>query len=323
MSDTKRPLKVFLCHAHADRDPVPQGDDMRGLPEGTCLTQDGVYKEKHLFAELIFCGGSLWIFNLIIQKRSGRRIIFVALFSAILMLLFISSTISGAEAMVLVPDGIFVMGSDVGDADELPVFTLNLASFYIDKYEVTNIAYQSCVKDGVCGAVPESYEYYREVYHSPIDADFYKYPVVYVDWYMAKTYCEWRNARLPTEAEWEKAARGNDGRIYPWGNEFGSNYVNLSGYSNPEAVGWYEDGKSVYGAYDMAGNVQEWVSSLYMPYPYSLSDGRENMISVDYRVQRGGSWSMMTSFRTSDRTHYYPTHKDHDVGFRCARDANP
>jgi formylglycine-generating enzyme required for sulfatase activity len=258
------------------------------------------------------------------KKRSGCSVFFVALFIAILLLCFVSSAIrdADADAMVLIPAGSFVMGSDAGDADELPVTTLDLDAFYINKYEVTNYSYQLCVKEGACKMNLDSYKFYRAAYDSYSDADFYKFPVVYVDWYMAKTYCEWRNARLPTEAEWEKAARGTDGRIYPWGNQFGPNYVKFSGEWLPQAVGSYEDGKSVYGVYDMAGNVQEWVSSLYMPYPYDSSDGRENIESVEQRIQRGGGgpWAI---YRTSNRSHYYPTNKSVVVGFRCASDTKP
>lgn len=222
--------------------------------------------------------------------------------------------------MAFVPEGSFIMGSNNGDEDEKPVHTVYLKSFYVDKFEVTNASYQICVDAGVCTGLNEFI--YSFLYNAEDNSKYDNFPVVNVDWYMAKTYCEWRGARLPTEAEWEKAARGPFARIYPWGDGFGSNYVKHSGDWRPEAVGSYEDGKSVYGVYDMAGNVQEWVNSLYMPYPYDFSGGRENITSPDQRVQRGGggAWAI---YRTSDRTHYYPTDTKAYLGLRCARDTNP
>jgi formylglycine-generating enzyme required for sulfatase activity len=124
----------------------------------------------------------------------------------------------------------------------------------MDVYEVTNALYKVCVEARVC--LPPQYAAHFN------DSKYANHPVVYVDWNMAKTYCEWRGARLPTEAEWEKAARGTDGRIYPWGKGNGKTFANY-GSSNISAVGSYEKGKSPYGMYDMAGNVSEWVADWY------------------------------------------------------------
>ncbi len=163
--------------------------------------------------------------------------------------------------MNLVPAGTFTMGSDNGDPDEKPVHEVYLDDYYMDIYEVTNAEYKTCVDDGIC-KLPSSTDKYR-------DSKYAEHPVVYEDWNMAQNYCEWRGARLPTEAEWEKAASGTVGRTYPWGEDISCDKANLYGCKfDTDPVGSYASGKSPYGIQDMAGNVLEWVSSLYKPYPY-------------------------------------------------------
>ena len=184
---------------------------------------------------------------------------------------------SGAE-MLLVGEGVFLMGSDSGDGDEMPAHIANLSDFYIDKYEVSNLDYKACVAGGGC-ELPKNTRYYI----LPMYSD---HPVVYATWEMADAYCEWRGARLPTEAEWEKAARGTGSRNYPWGTLFmrdASNYCEKNcsyswadpkgndGYAMTAPVGNYEAGISPYGVYDMAGNVTEWVSDWYSPDYYESS----------------------------------------------------
>lgn len=237
--------------------------------------------------------------------------------------------------MRLVPAGAFLMGSDsekpvhIGflnsfDSDnEKPAHTVYLASFYIDKYEVTNLLYKACVEAGSCiNSYWQSFNYGN--YGGP---QFGNYPVFYVDWVMAKKYCEWRGARLPTEAEWEKSARGAFSRKYPWGNFINCDMANygqcIRGLTE---VGKYVKGISPYEIYDMAGNVLEWVSSKYKPYPYDPNDGRENSQGVE-RVLRGGSWAV-NDVRTTLRLHEEPDNWSNDdvykfAGIRCARDVNP
>jgi formylglycine-generating enzyme required for sulfatase activity len=148
--------------------------------------------------------------------------------------------------------------------------------------------------------------------------------VANVTWYDAKNFCEWVGGRLPTEAEWEKVARGTDGRTYPWGEGIGCDKANY----NPDdycvgdttQVGKYSNGVSPYGVYDMAGNVSEWVSSLYMSYPYNSKDGRENVEATEFRVLRGGAWyDDVDLTRSAYRDKYEPLNSNFAVGFRCAR----
>ncbi len=221
--------------------------------------------------------------------------------------------------MRLVPAGEFIMGSEDDKAGNAkPAHTVTLPDFYMDVYEVTRARYKECVTAGVCS---ES----RNL--AGIDA-FYAYsdnPMASVDWNQSKTYCEtWRGARLPSEAEWEKAARGTDGRTYPWGEEFDPAYVNVNDdYQKepygPADVGTYEKGKSPYGMYDMAGNVWEWVSDPYVAYPGNPGEG---VFWPDNRVLRGGSWFYPDSYvlRTWFRYGSPPEATDGSFGFRCARD---
>jgi len=228
--------------------------------------------------------------------------------------------------MVYVPAGEFAMGSDSGNNDERPVHTVHLDSFWIDQTEITNKMYSLCVSAGACEAPKQFNSYYQSSYYG--NNEFENYPVIYVDWYMAQTYCTWAERRLPTEAEWEKAARGPANYTYPWGEGLDCDKVNAAGCKRDTTpVGEYEIGKSPYGVYDMAGNVMEWVADWYSN-TYYESSPRENPsgpLSGEYHVLRGGSWtSIENSLRSSYRLALTPnTTNFYLIGFRCAKSASP
>lgn len=226
--------------------------------------------------------------------------------------------------MVHVPAGEFIMGSleSEGWEDERPQHTVYLDSFLIDKTEVTTAQYDRCVQAGAC-SLPDT-KGYACTYGAPNKQD---HPINCVDWSQAEAYCSWVGRRLPTEAEWEKAARGTDGRIYPWGNQMPSaalaNFDLKAEDTTP--VGQYPSGASPYGALDMAGNVWEWVADWYDDQYYAQSTNEDPVgpSSGTYRVVRGGSWDdAAPDIRVAYRSGYEPTPstgRHDDLGFRCAR----
>ena len=232
--------------------------------------------------------------------------------------------VSGIEGMVLVPEGIFTMGSDDHDFMERPAHTVYLDAYYIDQYEVTNKQYMACVAEKKCDWPADISSKTRASYYG--NSEFDDYPVVYVSWDMARTYCSWRGARLPTEAEWEKAARGTESRSYPWGEAIPdcskANYNACGG--DTVKVGSFKSGKSSYDVYDLAGNVWEWVADWYQEYYYStLGTNTANPpgpATRSERVIRGGSWTNTPkSISTTIRNSSDPSKIYNIVGFRCAR----
>jgi formylglycine-generating enzyme required for sulfatase activity len=231
--------------------------------------------------------------------------------------------------MITIPAGEFQMGchpDHMGGLpcfdDELPLHTVYLDAFRIDKHEVTVAEYGQCVLAGGCAAPSSTSSATRGSYFgNPAYAD---YPVINVSWLNASDYCAWAGKRLPTEAEWEKAARGPTLRAFPWGG--GAANCSLANYSgcvgDTSQKGYYPSGASPYGVMDMAGNVWEWVkdwysSTYYSTSPYSNPPGPE---SGTLKVLRGGSWDYGADFMlvASRAMFSSPTHRDIDIGFRCA-----
>jgi len=234
----------------------------------------------------------------------------------------------GDVSMVLVPGGSFTMGNNAVD-NARPESLIDLEPFYIDQFEVTNALYQKCVLADACQPpIVMSSQTQLNYYDSPLYAN---YPVINVDWNMAHAFCEWRGAHLPTEAEWEKAARGTESLSYPWGEVIlcpYANYTSAEGacIGDTQPVNRYLASGSAYNVFNLAGNVAEWVESLYLSYPYTLSGDRNNPDASGPRVVRGGSWaSQGEELLTYSRVRLDPgsiSLHGNDLGFRCARDAN-
>jgi serine/threonine-protein kinase len=233
----------------------------------------------------------------------------------------------GGMEMVYVPAGEFAMGSENGDSDEKPVHSVYLDGYWIDKTEVTNGMYQKCVQSGGCMAPHGVSSYTHDSYYG--NATYENYPVIKVDWNQASAYCQWAGGRLPSEADWEKAARGPDGRTYPWGEGIDCGKANYRGKSGNDycigdttAVGSDPLGASPYGALDMAGNVWEWVNDWYDKKYYANSPVKNPAGSSDgsLRVLRGGSWSdNVWNVRTAIRIYNGPSSWVDSIGFRCVR----
>jgi formylglycine-generating enzyme required for sulfatase activity len=231
--------------------------------------------------------------------------------------------------MVMIPAGNFVMGSDKGYVDEQPPHTVYLDAYYIDKYEVTNGVYELCVLMNICTR-PIDYSSYQRLsyFENPL---FANYPVVNVTYEMARAYCEdWRGGRLPTEAEWEKAARGTDASTYPWGEEIRCEYANYRDKNcervrDTAPVTSFSQGVSYYGLYNMSGNVWEWVKDWYSPAYYLRSPaenptGPERAVVGIYYVKRGGSFQKGSELATTtNREQNDPTNYGSDLGFRCVQ----
>jgi eukaryotic-like serine/threonine-protein kinase len=243
---------------------------------------------------------------------------------------------SDGMVMVYVPEGAFTIGDTneqamtecqrfAGDCkqkyfvDEQPPHIVILDAYWIDKTEVSNAMYIKCVNSGKCQAPSSSSSKTRSSYYGNPEYD--NYPVIYVNWGNANDYCAWAGGRLPSEAEWEKAARGTDERTFPWGNNGPDATLANFKAVDTVAVGSYPAGASPYGALDMAGNVWNWVDDWYDAYPGGDKNA-SSFFGTTWRVARGGTWASAgaTSLRSTYRGSDYPVVANANRGFRCAED---
>ncbi|MCX6046239.1 MAG: transporter substrate-binding domain-containing protein, partial [Chloroflexi bacterium] len=227
--------------------------------------------------------------------------------------------------MVHVPAGEYIRGNHTGFPDEKTEQLLHIDDFYMDEYEVTNRQYAQCVQAGQCTSprLPRSVNFAN--YYTQFD--FANFPAIWVAWPDAEAYCAYRGKRLPTEAEWEKAARGPQDTLYPWGNEDPTNQANYNYAARDVApVGTFPADRSGYGAYDMAGNVREWVADWYQwdYYPNAPTQNPTGPASGVTRVLRGGSWNDIALYlRSTVRKNFLPDSFDSNLGFRCASSTFP
>lgn len=269
-------------------------------------------------------GGPWWLRPLAVAAA-------VVCFSGVTPVALAEEGNDGAE-MVYVPAGSFSMGSSGRaldeDAAEGPVHQVSVRAFYIDRYEVTNAQFArflNVVRQTKDAAGHEYLGAEERLSLERIEGQWRPkkgkeaFPVGNVTWYGAMAYARWAGKRLPTEAEWERAARGDDGRKFPWGDSMDSSRFRL-GIDRLSPVGSFRKGASPYGCLNMADNVWEWTSSLFKPYPYRADDGREDPAADGRRVARGGSWSGEPFIaHAAYRFRPEPTFAHYYVGFRCAK----
>ena len=231
------------------------------------------------------------------------------------------------KEMVYISGGVIIMNSDSDHPTCQPQHQVTVAEFYLDRWPVTNAEYKRFL-DATDHPAPnyevswcntEAYNWHKATKMYPPGKE--DHPVVLVTWEDAMAYAAWAGKRLPTEAEWERAARGFTGRRYPWGNDFITGYCNCkeSGLATTCPVGYYSpNGDSPEGVIDLVGNVWEWTNSLFRPFPYDPNDGRESRQAAGFRVLRGASWLNDANVahnlsRLDGDFKFY-----NNVGFRCA-----
>lgn len=244
-----------------------------------------------------------------------------------------AAAINGVE-MLKIPAGTFLMGRDDGPDDERPQHRIDLPGFFVDRLPITNAQFAQFLNaKGIEGPAGERWydiddndaRIHRHDGKWRADPGFENHPVVEASWFGAVAYCGWSGKRLPTEAEWEKSARGTDGRKFPWGNDPPNRTrAHFSGgWNDLRPVGSFPKGASPFGVLDLAGNGWEWVSSAYLRYPYNASDGREDLKREQVRVTRGGGHdSQAEELTTTHRGRHVSRNfrsGHHNIGFRCAR----
>ena len=259
----------------------------------------------------------------------GRSVVILVAAAALAL-----PAVVAADGIMLVQAGAFWMGRDDGPPDEAPLHRVFVRDFWIERHKVTNAEFAAFLN--ATGLRPSG----RERRYDEDDADarihrsdgrwvadpgFERHPVVEVSWFGARDYCDWKGRRLPTEAEWEKAARGDDRRLYPWGAAPPTPHLAVfgRGYNATEPTGSQPDGSSPYRVEDMLGNLREWTLSVFRPYPYRTDGDRESYTGASGRVVvRGASHDdqagslAVTRRRSYDRRGAAAGH--HVVGFRCA-----
>ena len=263
--------------------------------------------------------------------KLGNFISFIFLFSVFSF--SDSASAVSPKNMVLIPQGAFLMGTNPEDGkigfdigvDEVPRREVHLPAYYIDKYEVRVGEYEKFLE--ASSRTPPGDPRFPEIYpwaqgEQPPE-HLMDHPVIYVSWYDAWDYCRWTGKRLPGEAEWEKAARGTDGRYWPWGNDVDYSKANVREYGarGTLPVGSFPGGISPYGVHDMSGNVAEWVQDWYQAYPGN--DLKRKAFGTVNKVIRGGAWTLFGDpySRLTHRTRSIdPTKRHRSIGFRCAKD---
>lgn len=243
--------------------------------------------------------------------------------------IYYDKTRIGAEPgeMILIPAGEFTMGSNTRLPDEGPEHKVTLPAYYIDKYEVTNMQYKKFID----ATGRKSPSHFKNRTWPPGKVD---HPVTFVSWDDADAYCKWAGRRLPTDEEWEKAARGDDARIFPWGNSFDLERANtpqrwaaLKAFGDTSPVGSFPSGVSAHGLYDMSGNVWEWTSSWYRAYPGNKTPSES--YGERYKTLKGGSWWDCSFYQCGisapayNRSFFARKTRNDTFGFRCAKDAEP
>ncbi len=224
-----------------------------------------------------------------------------------------------ADVMIEIPAGPFIMGSDEGDPEDGPAHSVDLPAYEIDKFEVTNADFEKFVEATgyVTYAEEQEYRSWRDEWSEGED----NHPVVMITWNDASAYCEWLDKRLPSEAEWEKAARGDDGRIFPWGDEWDPDKANVKerGLRGTAAVGSFGVGASPYGVEDVVGNVWEWTADWYEAYPGNTAG--DPYYGEKFKVTRGGGWFEIEPQATTFNRNAADLEKTaiDELGCRCAR----